>query len=143
MRNKRTLALSMMLIALGLFAAATADAGVKGFAVEPMDKTFVVNGVAKMTTQGKLERFGMRLFTGEIKDGTMLRVWAVRADTDERVPAAMVEVVLGSTLLQVNNREHITPIFPFKLLREIYIELPGYGDVAHGVVPRGTNPSNP
>jgi len=143
MRSKRLLALSVALIAVGLLAAPAAQAGVRGFKLEPMDETVKVEGLVKMTTKGSLERLDLRVFSGALRDGTMLTVWVVRADTDARRTAvAKIEIVMGSALLQLDNRKHVSAVFPFRGLREFYVSLPGYGDLAHGVVP-GVNLGRP
>jgi hypothetical protein len=138
MRSKRLLALSVALIAVGTLAASAAQAGVRGFKLEPMDPRVKVEGLVKMTTKGSLERLDLRVFSGAFRDGTMFTVSVVRADTDaRRTTVAKIEIVMGSALLQLDNRKDVSAVFPFRGLREFYVSLPGYGDLAHGVVPGG------
>lgn len=133
MRNTKRAALTLAL-ALALLATA-AQAGVKAFKLEPMNPSMEVDGIVKMTTKGSLQKLDLRVFAGELKEGTMLLVSIVRADDGGRIDVARIELVLGSALLQLSSRKDVSPVFPFKGLLEVYVSAPGLGDLAHGVVP--------
>jgi hypothetical protein len=133
-RRKNLSLLPIALVACGLLAASAAQAGVVGVKLEPMNPRIPVDGIARMMTRGHAQMLDLRVFTGTLRDGTVLLVSVVRADGRERIEAAKIEVVLGSALLRLDIRKDVSPVFPFAGLREFYISLPGVGDLAHGTV---------
>lgn len=137
MWNKRSVVLSLAFVGWGLLAAASAEAGVKSFELEPTNESIKVEGLVRLTTKGSFEKLDLRLFSGDLKDGTILLVSVVRDDFRQPIPVARMEMVLGSALLQLNNRKDVSAIFPLKGLVEIHVSLPGHGDLAVGVVPPG------
>ncbi|MEZ5331934.1 MAG: hypothetical protein R2991_07725 [Thermoanaerobaculia bacterium] len=135
MRSKRLMALSMSLFAWVGLMAATAEAGVLAFRLQPMNPAIEVDGLVKMTKTGGTERLDLRVFTGELKEGTMLHVSIVRDGASEPVEIARIKLVLGSALLQMDSRKDVSPLFPFKGVTEFIVWAPGRGNLAHGSVP--------
>lgn len=132
MKPYRTLSLLVAaLIVTALATSPPAHAGTTKVLLVGTNTPYEIGGTAALTTRGKYEDFAVRVFAA-LPDGTMLSVAIVKKG--EMIEIAKLPIELGSGIVRLNNKLHVSPVFPLGGIQEILV-FRGKEQVLRGTVP--------
>jgi hypothetical protein len=119
--NSKSLRLTVALIfaVVALAASQPAQAGTKKFVLSPVDPGMKMEGIAALSTRGKIEQFTVRVFADlpDRRDGFIVAI----VKNGEKIDVAKLFLELGSGIVTLDNRMHVSPAFPVAEIEEVLV----------------------
>jgi hypothetical protein len=126
--NSKSLRLTVALIfaVVALAASQPAQAGTKKFVLSPVDPGMKMEGIAALSTRGKIEQFTVRVFadlpdvpgpSADRIDGLVVAI----VKNGEKIDVAKLFIELGSGIVTLDNRMHVSPVFPVAEIEEVLV----------------------
>lgn len=127
---KRSTTLTTLALVAVLLAGATSSAAMKReFVLEPVGPMAAeMTAIGQVAKVQKFEQFKIRLFA-DVKDGTGFVVLVQRRDPSigsaKLIPVGKLEIQLGSGMVNLNTKQHVSKAFPVMGLDRVVIQLKG------------------